>query len=54
MKHYLIVFKNNNIPDVKIVADNPQEAKTNAVILAKFGHENTRIIVKSIWLCTRI
>ena len=54
MKHYLIVFKNSKVSDMKVVAENPKEAKSNAVTVAKFIHKHTRITVKEIWLCTRI
>ena len=54
MKHYLITFRNNKVADMKIVARNPQEAKSNALTLAKFAYKNTHIMVKDIWLCTRL
>ncbi|KKN00527.1 hypothetical protein LCGC14_1136850 [marine sediment metagenome] len=54
LKDYLVVFRNNKIADMKLVARNPQEAKSNALVLAQIVHKNTHVMVKSIWLCTRL
>ncbi|KKM98530.1 hypothetical protein LCGC14_1156870 [marine sediment metagenome] len=54
MEHYLVTFRNRKIGDMKIVANNPKEAKDNAATLAKFAYKNTHVMVNAIWLCTKV
>lgn len=54
MKHYLVTFRNNNVGDIKLVGDNLEKIKADARYWAKLLHPTTRIMIKDVWLCTKI